>query len=292
MALTKISTAMTKENTNTDHQRMPSGTTAQRGTGQAGDFRYNSETGEFEGFTDVWGAIGGGLDAAYFTTTPTLTNPSDNVIGVGNYSSFVDPVFTIKVGSTVLEYVDTAGSILLTSQASLEGSQTVDVEVRESGKLQNIGNTIILELFGSSARYWRMTGFVSQGSYPPAFGGWQLYPQAGQGGTKLGAATDITVSYNSYDNNREQDMYSVETNNAFSWYLGGQPGNMADQWVMYDLGSNLDVLSMRIVSPNYNPIYWSTNITIQSSTDNITWTTVHTITYTSDPVIDLVDIPQ
>ena len=37
---------------------MPTGTTAQRPTGTAGKLRYNSTTGEFEGYTDAWGSIG------------------------------------------------------------------------------------------------------------------------------------------------------------------------------------------------------------------------------------------
>ena len=40
--------------------QMPVGTTAQRdSTGAAGMFRYNTETGDFEGYTDEWGAIAG-----------------------------------------------------------------------------------------------------------------------------------------------------------------------------------------------------------------------------------------
>ena len=39
--------------------RMPDGTTAQRPTGAAGMFRYNTTTSAFEGYTSEWGAIGG-----------------------------------------------------------------------------------------------------------------------------------------------------------------------------------------------------------------------------------------
>ena len=45
----------------TSHIKVPSGTDAQRpGTGLAGDFRYNTTSGSFEGYTTEWGAIGGG----------------------------------------------------------------------------------------------------------------------------------------------------------------------------------------------------------------------------------------
>ena len=39
--------------------KVPVGTTAQRPTGVAGDFRYNSTLGQFEGYSDSWGEIGG-----------------------------------------------------------------------------------------------------------------------------------------------------------------------------------------------------------------------------------------
>lgn len=45
----------------TDAVHIPVGTTAERpGTPAAGYFRYNSTTGEFEGYTNAWGSIGGG----------------------------------------------------------------------------------------------------------------------------------------------------------------------------------------------------------------------------------------
>jgi hypothetical protein len=40
--------------------KVPVGTTAQRnGSPTAGDFRYNSDDGQFEGYTSEWGSIGG-----------------------------------------------------------------------------------------------------------------------------------------------------------------------------------------------------------------------------------------
>ena len=41
--------------------KLPDGTTAQRpGSAAAGMFRYNTTLGQFEGYTDAWGEIGGG----------------------------------------------------------------------------------------------------------------------------------------------------------------------------------------------------------------------------------------
>ena len=75
----------------TSHIKVPSGTTGQRPSAAvAGDFRYNSETGEFEGYTDSWGAIAGGTtetdtavsstSATSIYTTPHATNRSVSAI--------------------------------------------------------------------------------------------------------------------------------------------------------------------------------------------------------------------
>jgi hypothetical protein len=53
-------TAVTTTIGTTGAVKIPSGTTAQRPTAVAGQLRYNSTTGEFEGYTTEWGDIGGG----------------------------------------------------------------------------------------------------------------------------------------------------------------------------------------------------------------------------------------
>ena len=61
--------------TGTSRIKIPAGTTGQRpGTAVAGDFRYNTTDGKFEGYTDSWGAIGGGAeesDTSVSATTAT-----------------------------------------------------------------------------------------------------------------------------------------------------------------------------------------------------------------------------
>jgi hypothetical protein len=57
----------------TDAIHVPTGTTAQRPTAEAGFFRYNSETGQFEGYTTEWGAIAGGGGGSNTFTTDTFT---------------------------------------------------------------------------------------------------------------------------------------------------------------------------------------------------------------------------
>ncbi|BCU98777.1 MAG: hypothetical protein CM15mV24_0020 [Bellamyvirus sp.] len=59
----------------TSHIKVPSGTTAQRPSAAvAGDFRYNSEDGQFEGYTDSWGAIAGGGGASETDTAVSSTS--------------------------------------------------------------------------------------------------------------------------------------------------------------------------------------------------------------------------
>ena len=59
--------------------RVPNGTTAQRNSSPAaGDFRYNTTTGKFEGYTTEWGDIGGSggvdeVDTSVSTTSATST---------------------------------------------------------------------------------------------------------------------------------------------------------------------------------------------------------------------------
>ena len=72
--------------------KVPAGSTAQRPTAAAGQLRYNSTTGKFEGYTDSWGDIGGGEatftlntmtgDGSDTTLTMSVTPASENSIQV------------------------------------------------------------------------------------------------------------------------------------------------------------------------------------------------------------------
>lgn len=78
---------------------MPVGTTGQRPTAAAGQFRYNSTLGKFEGYTDAWGEIGGGGAASFAadnftgngsTTAYALTTPAASE---DNLLVFIEGVF-------------------------------------------------------------------------------------------------------------------------------------------------------------------------------------------------------
>ena len=63
----------------TDSVTVPKGTTAQRGTGVDGKFRFNTTTNSFEGYSNsAWGSIGGGAtgggsDAVFYLNDQTVT---------------------------------------------------------------------------------------------------------------------------------------------------------------------------------------------------------------------------
>ena len=85
-------TAVTTTIGTTGAVKIPSGTTAQRPTAVAGQFRFNSTTSKFEGYTDAWGDIGGGEaqftlntmtgDGSDTTLTMSVTPASENSIQV------------------------------------------------------------------------------------------------------------------------------------------------------------------------------------------------------------------
>ena len=77
------------------------GSDAQRpGSPAAGMFRYNSDSGEFEGYTDAWGSIGGGASAggAIYENTQTIGENYTMTSGTNGHS--VGPI-TISGGYAV-----------------------------------------------------------------------------------------------------------------------------------------------------------------------------------------------
>lgn len=89
--------------TSNDAILVPVGTTAQRPTGSAGQIRYNSTLGKFEGYTSSWGAIGGGAtgggsDAVFIENDQTVT--TNYTITTGKHAGTFGPV-TIASGITV-----------------------------------------------------------------------------------------------------------------------------------------------------------------------------------------------
>lgn len=84
----------------TSHIKVPVGTTAQRPSGVAGDFRYNSTTGGFEGYTDEWGAIAGGGGGASETDTSVSSTSATSIYTTAHATNrSVSAIIQITQGS-------------------------------------------------------------------------------------------------------------------------------------------------------------------------------------------------
>ena len=89
------------ELTGTGSLEIPTGTTGERpGSPAAGMFRYNSSTGEFEGYTSAWGSIGGGASAGGVIYENAVTISSDYTLSTNKNGMSVGPV-TIDTGVSV-----------------------------------------------------------------------------------------------------------------------------------------------------------------------------------------------
>jgi hypothetical protein len=90
--------------TATDAIKIASGTTAQRpGSPAAGQLRYNTTLGKFEGYTTAWasvggGATGGGTDTVFYENTKTVT--TNYTLSSNNNAMSTGPI-TVNSGITV-----------------------------------------------------------------------------------------------------------------------------------------------------------------------------------------------
>ena len=122
----------------TSHIRIPVGTTGQRpGTAVAGDFRYNTTEGEFEGYTTEWGSIGGGAketDTSVSATTATAVytvahasyRSASLIIQITQGSAYQSGRYMVIHDGTTATIVEEAavatGSMLGTFTADINGS--------------------------------------------------------------------------------------------------------------------------------------------------------------------------
>lgn len=90
--------------TGTGAVKVPTGTEAERPTGAAGDFRFNTTLGSFEGYNgSEWGAVGGGArgngaNAVFYENDQNVTGPY--TITAGKNAMSAGPI-TINAGVTV-----------------------------------------------------------------------------------------------------------------------------------------------------------------------------------------------
>ena len=124
--------------TGTSRIKVPSGTTGQRpGTAVAGDFRYNTTDGKFEGYTDSGGAIGGGAEesdtsvsattaTAIYTVAHATYRSASLIVQIVQGSAYQTGRYLVIHDGTTATIVEEAavatGSMLGTLTAGIDGS--------------------------------------------------------------------------------------------------------------------------------------------------------------------------
>jgi len=251
--------------TGTGAVKMPTGTTAQRPTGVAGQLRYNSTTGGFEGYTDAWGSVGSDI-TDYITTTPTLSSSANNEITVTNHSAYTSPTYIVTIGETVLVTSASGGTITIEGNYETTGSTAVSVQAEEDGKLRSAKEEVNVTL-NAVYRYYRLTGMVG-GAYPMIVR-FILYKQA-NGSSPLALPDDAfsaSVSYGTfYDAWRANNTALIH-----GWW--NRDGTKVDEWLQIDTGFPMSIKSVGIQT-NANNTYGLYSTEIEASVDGITWTTL------------------
>ena len=152
--------------------KVPVGTTAQRNASPtAGDFRYNSETGGFEGYTTEWGAIagsgGGGI-------TTTASAPSANTI-----------VYLDLGAAQYHELALSAGITTISCSNGTVGDSHVVVINQPSSGIATVGFDTYFEFPSGAAPA------MSEGSSKVDMVSFVVKKAAGVGGTELLASAGI-----------------------------------------------------------------------------------------------------
>ena len=246
------------------------GTTAQRPTGTAGQLRYNSTTGEFEGYTTEWGSIGGGIGAEYISATPTLSSPSDNKIVIGNYSSYSNPTFALFLGTTPLTFSQD-GATLTILDYTTTGNQTVTVRAAHGGgSIFSTVATVSVNIISPAARYWRLTGFITVNTLGVRVGHFLPY-------TDYNAQGTFPTSNSQYSASRVASGYYASsprnTNLSVPWTVSS-PKMQTYDWLKVDMQSDVIINSFRIGFGNHATYYGSARLILEKSTDDSTWSQV------------------
>ena len=133
----------------TSHIRIPVGTTGQRpGTAVAGDFRYNTTEGEFEGYTSEWGAIGGGAKE----TDTSVSSTSATAVYTVAYASYRSASLILQitqgsayqVGRYLVIHDGTTATIVeeaAIATGSMLGTFTADINGSNLRVLVNMGSS-------------------------------------------------------------------------------------------------------------------------------------------------------
>jgi hypothetical protein len=283
MALTKITSKMTDDTIpqKTAHgaMKLPVGATGQRPTGEAGDIRYNSTTGEFEGYTTEWGSIGG----SEATIAPTLTS-SDNVITVTNASSYDQPVFLVKSGNNVVDqtYDNVAGTITLGNEVlgNIVTNVSLTVQAQDFGLAGSDESTVSVT-YAPAFRFYRFRNFTWGSSSAPYI--YRLALFSGLNGTGTTVAGNGVVNPMYYTASFAHESYpfvnATSATNSGWWLLGHQQSQTtSSDYFTYYVSSSSSPVTVRSVLVSTNGSYRLATVDLQGSNDNATWTELKTIT--------------
>ena len=150
--------------------KVPVGTTGERPTGTAGDFRYNSTTGGFEGYTTEWGEIAGGGGGI----TTTASAPSANTI-----------VYLDLGAAQYHELALSAGITTISCSNGTVGDSHVVVINQPSSGIATVGFDTYFEFPSGAAPA------MSEGSSKVDMVSFVVKKAAGVGGTELLASAGI-----------------------------------------------------------------------------------------------------
>jgi len=127
--------------TATDGILIAKGTTAQRPTGAAGVFRYNTTLGRFEGYTDAWGEIGGGGTNTFSVDNYTTANNSTTAFTLSQTPNSEDNLF-VFVGGVFQNPNDYTlnGTTLTLDEAPPSGTRIIVYSVRAAVSGSNLNN--------------------------------------------------------------------------------------------------------------------------------------------------------
>ena len=125
----------------TDAFFVPKGTTAQRPSGAAGHFRYNTTLGRFEGYTDAWGEIGGGGTNTFTVDNFTTANASTTAFTLSQTPNSEDNLFVFIGGvfQNPNDYV-LNGTTLTLDEAPPSGTRIIVYSVRAAVSGSNLNN--------------------------------------------------------------------------------------------------------------------------------------------------------
>ena len=126
----------------TDAFFVPKGTTAQRPTGAAGHFRYNTTLGRFEGYTDAWGEIGGGGGTNTFTVDNFTTANSSTTAFTLSQTPDSEDNLIVFIGGVFQNPNDYTlnGTTLTLDEAPPSGTRIIVYSVKAAVSGSNLNN--------------------------------------------------------------------------------------------------------------------------------------------------------